>query len=248
MHIAIGIVCFALIVMSAWILGRDSMRAGDRNRMIAIAGSLLIAPWAIIALLWIGVATPWDATPSENVMRYEVLAVASIAVTIGFVFLYRVLSTSGEILFSTFAVSFALLAGAAYLTWTCFQTGVWLIRANRESVTPAIADMNIILDVQLFFAGAMTYVAAAAGVASMVRTKLLSWRAGAVYVGLSALALTLLVMRGVTFPNPNASSTPWYETPGFIVGIPAMPWLIPFLMGVILLYRTPESSDNRRDK
>jgi len=33
---------------------------------------------------------------------------------------------------------------------------------------------------------------------------------------------------------------PWYASPGFIVGIPAVPFIIPFLFGVVLLRRAGE--------
>jgi hypothetical protein len=45
------------------------------------------------------------------------------------------------------------------------------------------------------------------------------------------------VMRGMSFPNPAALSTPWYTRPGFIAGIPAVPFIMPFLLGVVSLRR-----------
>ena len=53
----------------------------------------------------------------------------------------------------------------------------------------------------------------------------------------NAIALLFLVMRGLSFPNHTAVSTPWYTSPGFIAGIPAVPWIMPFLLGVVLLRR-----------
>ena len=33
----------------------------------------------------------------------------------------------------------------------------------------------------------------------------------------------------------TATSAPWYMRPGFIAGIPAVPWIMPCLLGVVLL-------------
>lgn len=45
------------------------------------------------------------------------------------------------------------------------------------------------------------------------------------------------MIRGVQYPDPRALSTPWYTNPGFVVGIPAVPFIMPFLFGVVLLRR-----------
>jgi hypothetical protein len=49
--------------------------------------------------------------------------------------------------------------------------------------------------------------------------------------------LTLLMLRGVSFPIPGGDPAPWYTRPGFIVGIPAAPWFMPYFLGVLLLRR-----------
>jgi len=49
--------------------------------------------------------------------------------------------------------------------------------------------------------------------------------------------LLFLVIRGLHYPDPRALSTPWYTSPGFVVGIPAVPFIMPFLFGVVLLRR-----------
>jgi hypothetical protein len=51
------------------------------------------------------------------------------------------------------------------------------------------------------------------------------------------VALLFLLIRGIQYPDPKALSAPWYTSPGFVVGIPAVPFIIPFLFGVVLLRR-----------
>jgi hypothetical protein len=61
-----------------------------------------------------------------------------------------------------------------------------------------------------------------------------------VYVVLSFVALAFLLLRGVSFPSPASGPSPWYATPGFVVGIPAVPWFMPYFLGVVLLRRAAE--------
>ena len=53
----------------------------------------------------------------------------------------------------------------------------------------------------------------------------------------NVILIALLLMRGLSFPDPRAISTPWYLNLGFIAGIPAVPWIMPYLIGVGLLRR-----------
>jgi len=41
----------------------------------------------------------------------------------------------------------------------------------------------------------------------------------------------------LTFPELSGDTAPWYFHVGFIVDIPAVPWIMPCLLGVVLLRR-----------
>src|SRR5262245_26084920 len=93
----LGVGLFAAVVIAAWLAGpRKVDLRGEGPAKRTLAGSLLIMPWAIISLLWVGLGPPFQATVSENYMRYLVLVWSSIIVTIGFVILKDVLSDAGE--------------------------------------------------------------------------------------------------------------------------------------------------------
>ncbi|MBI3399811.1 MAG: hypothetical protein HY048_00200 [Acidobacteria bacterium] len=63
----IGGVLFAVIVIAAWILGARVIGSGAAGgRRLALAGALLIVPFAIISLLWVGLGAPFQATMTEN--------------------------------------------------------------------------------------------------------------------------------------------------------------------------------------
>jgi hypothetical protein len=241
-HEVVWIVLFGAIAVAIWSLARPQVGSRiDQVSVLRLAGALLLSSTALIALLWVGLATPWDATPSENQMRYAVLLAGSIGVTAGFVLLKDALADSGERIFAALALATSVLSGAAYVGWSSFQLGyVSLILANGE-VSPAVASMNNVFDALLFAASALAYVATAALALALRRAGWVGQNAARVYVSLSLIAVTLLFLRGVSFPAPGSDPSPWYTRPGFIVGIPAVPWFMPYCFGVLVLRRAGTS-------
>ena len=241
-HEVLGILLFGTIAVSGWWLARPEVESrGDLASLLRLAGALLLTPTTLIALLWVGLATPWDATLSENKMRYAVLLAGSIGITVGFLLLKEALDESGERLFSTLALATSLLSGTAYVVWTSFQLGDFALRLAKGEASPVIVSINNVFDALLFAASALAYVATAAFAHAFSRVGWLGQNASRVYVGLNLLAVTLLMLRGVSFPSPGGESAPWYTRPGFIVGIPAVPWFMPYFLGVLLLKRAGSS-------
>ncbi|MGI8788713.1 MAG: hypothetical protein ACR2HG_13240 [Pyrinomonadaceae bacterium] len=242
----IGGVIFAAVIIAAWILGARRVIESDveRSRRIALTGLLFIAPTAVVALLWVGLATPWDATPAENEVRYIVLLFNSISVTIAFVFLKELLSDASERFYSTLGFAANILSGAAYLIWTSFEVGAHAVQVRDGQIPPAIVALSDIFDILLFIACVLTYLATAAFAVSLGKIGWLGQGATRAYVIINLLALVLIMVRGFSFPDPTISSTPWYINLGFIVGIPAVPWIIPFLFGVVLLRRVGDENYN----
>jgi hypothetical protein len=235
---AIGGLLFAAIATAAWSLGARAMSGAHEGRQrLALAGGLLVMPFALVSLLWVGLATPWDATPAENVMRYFVLLAMSIAVAAGFVVLQHALSDAGERLYSTVGFAANMLAGGGYLVWTSVMLGYWAMRTHDTARSATIIPLVDAFDVLLFVASILTYAATAAFAASLRRAQWIRRGAARVYVTVNVMALLLLAVRGLSFPDPTASSTPWYFSAGFIIGIPAVPWIMPALLGAALLRR-----------
>ena len=56
----------------------------------------------------------------------------------------------------------------------------------------------------------------------MGRVRWLGRGATRVYVIANLLFLILIVVKGLSYPDPTASSLPWYLNLGFIAGIPAV--------------------------
>jgi hypothetical protein len=238
---AVGVAYFAAIGIAAWTLSAGAIRADVQGRrLLGLAGTLLITPFALVALLWVGLGGPWQATAAENQMRYLVLIVMATAIAGGFVVLREALSEAGERFYATLGFAAIMLSGPLYLIWNTFAFGVFFAKEHTGQVPPAIVSLGDTFDVLLFVAGFLTYLATVAFAASLGRVQWLGRRATRAFMIVNGVALLFLVIRGLHFPDPRALSTPWYTSPGFVVGIPAVPFIMPFLFGVVLLRRAGE--------
>lgn len=236
----IGGVVFAAVTVAAWILGARMMgSAGAERRRLSLAGVLLIAPWAIISLLWVGIGAPFQATNPENHMRYLVLLTNTVLVASGFIALKEVLHDADERFYSTVGFAAGITAGSAYLV--CISMSLaGTVAPLSENDGPFIAWLGHFYSALEFVACVSTYVATAAFAASLGQASWLGRGAARAYVFACMVLVLLLVMRGVTFPELSNDTAPWYVRPGFIAGIPAMPWIMPCLLGVVLLRRAGE--------
>lgn len=242
----IGAIVFSAFCLAAWILGLRVVRVGpDEKRRLALAGGLLLAPFALVSLLWVGLGPPWVATPIENRMRYLVLLASAMAIAGAFIVLKEALRDAGECIYSTLGVAANIFAGAAYLIWLTFYVAVYVVKVRDGKLPPDIVPLINMSDILLFVACSLTYLTTAGFAASMGRAGWLGRRAARAYVIANLVALLFIMIRGLSFPDPTAGSTPWYTQPGFIVGIPAIPWIMPSLLGVTLLRRAgdPQQRD-----
>ena len=233
----IGGVLFAAVALAVWVVGRRVFRDKEAgSEKLAFAGVLLILPWAIISLLWVGIGPPFQATPSENAMRQLVLVWDSIVVTIGFVVLKDALHEAGEGFYSAVGLAAALVAGAAYLICLNLNLAQAALALHGDKTPPPAILGNFYSAIE-FVACVMTYVATAAFAAALWRARVLGGGAALGYVAASVLLVLLIIIRGLVFPEISANTAPWYTRPGVIAGIPAIPWIMPCLLGAVLLRR-----------
>src|SRR6266513_557813 len=233
---AVGVAYFAAIAIAAWTLSAGAIRADVQSRrLLGLAGTLFVAPFALVALLWVGVGGPWQATAAENQMRYLVLIVMATAIAGGFVVLREALSQAGERFYATLGFAAIMLSGPLYLIWNIFAFAAYYGKEHAGEMPAAIVSLRDMMDVLLFVAGFLTYLATAAFAASLGRVRWLGRGATRVFIIVTFVALLFLMIRGFRYPDGRV--TPWYTNPGFIVGIPAVPFIMPFLFGVVLLRR-----------
>jgi hypothetical protein len=216
--------------------------------LLGLAGTLLVTPFALVALLWVGLGGPWQATAAENQMRYLILMVMATAIAGGFVVLREALSEAGERFYATLGFAAIVLSGPLYLIWNAFAFGAAFGKEHAGAVPPVIISLGDVFDLVLFVAGFLTYLATASFAASLGRVQWLGRGATRAFMIVSGVAVLFLVIRGLQFPDPKALSAPWYTNPGFVVGIPAVPFIMPFLFGVVLLRRAGEEQSQNEEE
>jgi hypothetical protein len=232
----VGITLCTAMLTPAWWLSTGGRLKGQ-PMAAGIAGLLLIAPFVPVALLWTGLGTPWDATPADNRMRYAVLALGSCSMTLAFLSAERLARPVGNGFLGLFVQVSALLAGSAYLLWCSFQWGYHAMIDDSGVTSEPAGVINNLLDAQLFVAGALTYCSALALAWLLYRGGWLARWTCVLHLVIGSVLLSLLALRGVHFPAPDAGPSPWYVEPGFIAGVPAMPWVLAFFMGAAVLRR-----------
>src|ERR1700724_1532084 len=242
---AVGVAYLAPRATAAWTLGARGIRADAQGRrLLGLAGTLLVIPFALVALLWVGLGAPWQANAAENQMRYLVLIVMAAAIAGGFVVLGEALSEAGERLYATLGFAAIMLSGPLYLIWNTFAFAAFFGKEHAGEMPAAIVSLRDMLDLLLFVAAFLTYLATVAFAASLGRVQWLGRGAARAFMIVSGVALLFLVLRGVQYPDGRA--TPWYTNPGFNVGIPAVKFIMPFLMGVVLLRRAGEEQSQEK--
>jgi len=159
----VGVIQFAAMAFAAWTLGARAITSTSRrSRLLALTGILLITPFALVALFWVGLGPPWQATAAENQMRYLVLTAMAIAIVVGFVVVREALGNAGEQSRPSVGFGMIMLAGPLYLLFDALAFGVSTARLHDGEVPSAFRDLNTVTEMILFLAGALTYVATAA--------------------------------------------------------------------------------------
>jgi hypothetical protein len=175
------------------------------------------------------------AMVADNQMRYLVLTLMAIAAAGGLIVASDVLRETGERFYSTLVMAAIILAGPIFVVWDIFVFTSYTTLERGGEIAPAIVSLRPFSDQLLSVAAALTYFATAAFAASLARINWLGRKASFVCVSLNVIALSLIVIKIAVHPDPAGDSQPWYTIPGFILNIPALPLIMPLLLGVVLL-------------
>jgi hypothetical protein len=240
-HALIGVAVFAVAVACAWRLGAAAIaRGGPAARSLVLAATLLLGPWMLIALLWVGLGAPFQASATENLQRFVLLMVNALLVGAGFMVLRDVLQDHGERFLGGAMFAVAIPASGLYLACIAITLAQATMAAQGDH-TPVPPLLSHLYDALEFFACSLTYACTALAAAALGRAGLLGRTAVRVFVVLCAAIPVLLVLRGIEYPEISGQTAPWYTQPGVIVRIPAIPWLMPGLLGALLLRRPRET-------
>jgi hypothetical protein len=228
----------ASVVLAGWKAGLDPT-GGDRGMA---AAALLISPVALFGLMP-GFGPPEFADHAHNAFRYVVLLVDSVAIFGGAMLLQDGLGMGSQGLWAR--LGFWLIAAATplYLVWAAL-----LLESHRAALAGSVWAsgpwnnwLMSLADILLFFGGLFTYLATALFAGALRRAGRIGGRAAFAFQAFSLLAVVCLVLRGIDFPDPASVFATGYAIPGWIAGIPAVPWLMLCIIGLIQLGRPADA-------
>ncbi len=234
------------MIIAAWILGVHVIRKHDvEKKHVSLVASLLLIPWMLLFIIS-GIGAPPFNNPAEYVVtaaeqqaRYSFLLVGGVSITFGFAILREKLKKSGEEFYSWLGLIAIMIAVPLFIVnmayYHSFLLETFRIRVASASekmpewFTPMKSEMLIIMAVEVAF----TFLSTAAFAASLKSAGWFKKTASRIYIIISLLCFLSAVL--VIFaPDPIASACS-------IVCIPAIPFIMPYYIGINLLRRVGNS-------
>lgn len=181
----------------------------------------------------------WLATATEQEIRYTILMVGGISTLTGFALLKIKLQEKGEYLFSISDFTALTVATPLFLLNMAFW-GYYLTSAFRLFVTlPAGQRPDWYPPMKLFFevisvaAVSLIYLASILFAIALRKIGILSIRGSRWYIVVSIIAIILIALPP-PLPEPIA-------TISYLAAVPAIPFIMPYLIGIRLLRSTFEN-------
>lgn len=230
-----------LMVTAARGLGIRLVKSEDGNKKrLFVTSFLLILPW-IFFTIFAGMGRPplnaagWVETANEQQIRFSILVFGGIIMSFGLVLLKERLKSAGENFYSVIGFTAYLAAVPLFIINMLFW-GYYLVEVFRLFVTlPAgkrpdwYAPVRELIIAVSSVEVALIYLATAAFAVSLRKTGIFQPRVCTVYIVFSGLGI-ILGLLPPSVPDPLA-------TLGYIAAVPAIPFVMPYLMGINLLWR-----------
>lgn len=243
-YLPIWITNVFLMLAACWILGAQSITAGNsEKKYLAVSGFLLIGPW-IFYSVFAGMGSPpgtyaeWISSAFEQQVRYSFLITGGVLLTFGFAVLRdSIKDTSGGILsllgFTAITIAMILfILDMSY--WHSFLLETFktkeAISLNKlpEWHRPVQKLFLVVSIVEV----SLTYLGTAAFAASLLLAGWFKKGASLIYIIISILAFIFVALYGLYPESITTNGFPFYP---FM--IPAIPFVMPFYIGVNLLRR-----------
>jgi hypothetical protein len=240
-YLPVWIVNVCLMVTTSWILGLNVARKNDDERkQLALGSFFLIIPWMLISIFFgFGPppenATEWVATATEQQVRYSILIFAGVFVAFGFATVREKLKNNGESFYSNLGFIAITIAIPLFILnmifWGFFLTESFriLVASASEKMPEWFSPVRKLFGLLSIVEVALTYLAAAAFAASLKYIGWFSKTVSLIYIVLSFLAFSIIVLSAFC-PEPFISA-------GYAVSIPAIPFIMPYFIGISLLKR-----------
>ncbi len=242
-YLPIWILNVCLMSIAVWILAAPIIRTPDvENRQLVAAAFFLIFP-TFLTSMFFGLGAPpygkpleWAASATEQQVRYFFLLLTGVSVAFGFAVLREKLKNTKGNFYALLGFVAILIAIPIYLInmtfWGFYLEKLYSIMAANASTKTydwALPIANQFHFVNTIVCG-LVYLATAAFALSFKSAGWLKPLACNVYVLISVIAFLLNII-------PPASPEP-LATLNYIVAIPAIPFIMPYLMAINLLKKT----------
>ena len=244
-YLPIWIINVCLMVTAAWFLGGHVIKNNDAERKHFAAGAFsLIVPWIIISMFF-GLGPPpathagWVETATEQQARYLMLVIAGLFIAFGFSVLREKLKDTKGGFYSLLGYTAIMIAIPLFIInmiyWGTYLVELFkiVVASGSEKMPEWFSPTNKIFGLISLVEVALTYLATAAFAASLRAAGWLSKTSCSIYVAISFLGFLIMAL---SFIKP-------LETVSNIASIPAIPFLMPYFMGINLLRRAGNKSD-----
>jgi hypothetical protein len=239
-YLPIWLVNVFLMILASWVLGRQAVRTNDIKKKTLVACAMFFIIPTMLVSMFFGLGPPpfgnpaeWVASANEQRVRYYFLFAVGICVAFAFAILREKLKKTGEKFYSllgSVAMQIAIPIFLINITFWGFYLAE-LYRSMTESGIKKTPDWVLPMVTQFHFvnmlAAALAYVATAAFAASLKKAGWFKPAACNIYM-IFSLVFFLLDILPPSLPEP-------FATLSYIVSIPAIPFFMPYFMGVNLL-------------
>ena len=228
-----------LMTLASWSLGLHVLLLKNKfeSEWARTAFSLIVPTILISMFAGLGpppeTATDWTATIKEQQLRYSMLVICGVSIAFGFVGLRSILKEKGENFYSQLALTAIYIAIPLFiinmLYWGFYLSELFRIQTNINSTNlpdwflPTRQLFGIISVTEV----SLTYFATFVIVIALRKVDWLRKTSSLIYLLFSSLAFTAIIL--------SAFLAEPFQTIGFIVSIPAFPFLMPYFIGVNLL-------------
>jgi hypothetical protein len=238
-YLPIWIIHGILMILAMRSLARQFLRSNDslQTKYIACSSLLIITAWIFISIFF-GFGPPpetigmWIERSGEQQIRYAILILAGILITISYSILRGALEQTGENFYSRLGIIIISIAIPLYILNMAFWGG-FLTSAFKSFIStpekrpdwydPLRALFGEISTVEV----ALIYLATGAFLVSFKKAGWINPSTVKIYLIVSLVAMFLDLI-------PGDSLIP-LKFAGYFVSIPAIPFVIPYLMAIQLL-------------
>lgn len=238
-YLPIWLINVLLMTLASWSIGLNVIRyKNEEETKIAVFAFFLVIPWILISM-FAGLGPPpetvaeWTTTAKEQEVRYFMLVISGVFIAFGFAGIREQLKLQNENFYSLLSMMAILIAIPLFiinmLYWGFYLSELFKTQSisNTNKLPDWFQPLRQLFGVVSVVEVALTYLATLFIALAMSKTGWLSKISSSIYCIFSFIAFVIIIL--------SAFFMETFKILGFAVSIPAVPFLMPYLIGVNLL-------------